>query len=103
MANLNPPVENLALGRGQRPKLGNETVAMRMSQHTREKLEQIAESYDCFYGGKPWIAGLLAKIGSEELAVVPSPKYPLTSPESSNLKQAFRDRMMEKGSGFSKA
>jgi hypothetical protein len=75
MSNPNPPLENLILGRGKRPKLGHETVCMRMSQATREQLEQIAESYQCFYGGKPWIAGLLEKIGSGELEVVPSPPY----------------------------
>lgn len=75
MSNPNPPLENLVLGRGKRPKLGNETVSMRMSQATRESLEEIAECYDCFYGGKPWIAGLLEKIGSGQLEVVPSPPY----------------------------
>ena len=75
MSNPNPPLENQELGRGKRPKLGNETVCMRMSQATREQLEQIAESYGCLYGGKPWIAGLLEKIGSGQLEVVPSPPY----------------------------
>ncbi|NEP15757.1 MAG: hypothetical protein F6J97_02515 [Leptolyngbya sp. SIO4C1] len=63
----------LELGRGKRPKLNNQTVSMRLSQSTREALELIAESYGCLYGGKPWIAGLLDKIGSGQLTVVPTP------------------------------
>jgi hypothetical protein len=73
MANPNPKTEQLALGRGKREKLDNSTVAMRMSETTRERLEEIAAQYGCFYGGKPWIAGLLAKIGEDELIVVPAP------------------------------
>jgi hypothetical protein len=73
MANPNPKTEQLALGRGKREKLDNPTVAMRMSEQTRERLEEIAAQYGCFYGGKPWIAGLLAKIGDGELIIVPAP------------------------------
>ncbi len=73
MANPNPKTEQLALGRGKRKKLDNTTVAMRMSEGTRESLEEIALQYDCLYGGKPWIAGLLAKIGEGKLIVVPAP------------------------------
>ena len=73
MANPNPKTEQLALGRGKRQKLDNTTVAMRMSEETRARLEEIAEQYDCLYGGKPWIAGLLAKIGDDELIIVPAP------------------------------
>jgi hypothetical protein len=42
-------------------------------EETRERLEEIAEQYDCLYGGKPWIAGLFAKIGNGELIIVPAP------------------------------
>lgn len=73
MSNPSPKTEQLALGRGKRPKLNHQTVGMRMSPQTRYELERIAQSYDCLYGGKPWIAGLLEKIGSGELLVVPSP------------------------------
>lgn len=73
MPNPNPKTEQLALGRGKRPKLDNPTVAMRMSEETRATLEEIAFQYGCIYGDKPWIAGLLAKIGSGELLVVPAP------------------------------
>ena len=73
MANPNPKTEQLALGRGKRPKLNNSTVAMRMSDHTKERLEAIAQQYDCLHGGKPWIAGLLTKIGDGELIIVPAP------------------------------
>ena len=74
MANQNPNTDGLALGRGKRPKLDNETVSMRMSLETKEALEKIAEQYGCIYGGKPWIAGLLKIIGSGELIVVPAPR-----------------------------
>ncbi|MBD2123952.1 hypothetical protein [Trichocoleus sp. FACHB-262] len=70
---VNPKLKNLELGRGKRPKLDNPTVAMRMSEDTRNALEAIAEQYGCMYGGKPWIAGLLTKIGIGELIVVPAP------------------------------
>ncbi|MBC7883538.1 MAG: hypothetical protein H7Y37_19790 [Anaerolineae bacterium] len=71
--NPNPKTEHFAEKRGQRPRLDNQTVAMRMSESTREALESIAVQYSCLYGGKPWIAGLLAKIGSGELLVLPAP------------------------------
>ncbi len=73
MPNPNPKTEQLALGRGKRPKLDNHTVAMRMSQETKAALEKIALQYGCIYGDKPWIAGLLAKISDGELLVVPAP------------------------------
>ena len=73
MPNPHPKTEQLALGRGKRPKLDNSTVAMRMSQETKVALEKIALEYGCIYGDKPWIAGLLAKIGDGELLVVPAP------------------------------
>ncbi len=66
-------LENLKLGRGKRPKLNRETVAMRMDPKVRAHLEAIADSYGCIYGGKPWIAGLLDKIGNRELLIVPAP------------------------------
>lgn len=55
---------------------------MRMSEETKERLEAIAAQYGCTYGKdengnpKPWIAGLLAKIGDGELIVVPAPPQP---------------------------
>jgi hypothetical protein len=75
VANPNPQIQNLELGRGKRPKLNNVTVGMRMSPETKARLEEIAEDYGCFYGGKPWIAGLLEKIGSNELIVSKAPAY----------------------------
>jgi hypothetical protein len=75
VANPNPQIKNLELGRGKRPKLNNVTVGMRMSPETKARLEEIAEDYGCFYGGKPWIAGLLEKIGSNELIVSKAPTY----------------------------
>lgn len=73
MPNPNPKKENLELGRGKRPKLDNPSISMKMSNETRKALEAIAEQYGCMYGGKPWIAGLLARIGAGELIVVPAP------------------------------
>lgn len=97
MANPNPKTEQLTLGRGKRPVLNNETVAMRMSATTRQALEEIAYSYDCLYGGKPWIAGLLEKIGNGELMVVPSPPPIVPVPEPGfNSKQAMRDHLAKK-------
>lgn len=85
------------MGRGKRPTLNNDTVSMRMSHATRERLEKIAASFDCFYGNKPWIAGLLEKIGSGELMVVPSPPYLSEDPYiMSDPKPAMRERIIEK-------
>ncbi len=96
MPNPNPHTEQLALGRGKRPKLNHGTVSMRMAQATREGLERIAESYNCIYGGQPWIAGLLEKIGTGELVVVPRPPYALTSSESLHPNQVVKAAMMKK-------
>ena len=85
MPNPNPKTEQLALGRGKRPKLDNKTVGMRMSSQTRQNLEKIAEAYSIFYGEKPWIAGLLEKIANGSLIVVPAPPIVLGSDESSEL------------------
>jgi hypothetical protein len=87
VANRNPKTENLKLGRGKRPKLNNVTVGMRMSPETKTRLEEIAEHFGCYYAGKPWIAGLLEKIGSNELIVSEAPKYLFSpEPESSSTK-----------------
>lgn len=92
MANPNPKTEQLALGRGKRTKLNHETVSMRMSAETREALEAIASSYDCFYGGKPWIAGLLEKIGNGELLIVPAPPTQDKLNARQVIKQKFAKR-----------
>lgn len=76
MSGLERKLENLKLGRGKRPKLNNQTVAMRMSGQTKESLKVIASQYGCFHGGDPWIAGLLTKIANGELIVVPAPPHP---------------------------
>lgn len=73
MANPNPKTEQLALGRGKRPKLNHQAVSMRMSINVKQSLEEIAGSYDCFYGGKPQISKLLEKIANGDLLVVPAP------------------------------
>jgi hypothetical protein len=96
MPNPNPKTEQLALGHGKRPKLNHGTISMRMGQATRDSLEQIAESYNCIYGGQPWIAGLLEKIGSGELVVVPRPLYSLESSDSPSSKEIVKAAMMRK-------
>ena len=73
MANPNPKIENLKLGWGKKPRLNNVSVTMRISPNTKESLNVIASQYGCFHGGKPKIAGLLTKIASGELIVVPAP------------------------------
>lgn len=73
MANPNPKLENLELGRGKRPKLNHIRLTASVSEQTKEALEAIALQYNCIYGEEPWIAELLTKIGSGELMVVPSP------------------------------
>ena len=73
MANPNPKTEQLALGRGKRPKLNHQSVSMRMSAEVKQSIEAIAESYDCFYGGKPQISKLLERIAHGDLLVVPAP------------------------------
>jgi len=88
MPNPNPKTEQLALGRGKRPKLNNETVSMRMSPETRQILEKIAQSYNCMYGNKPWIAGLLEKIGSGDLIIVPAPNYIAEKSTSKDFSEA---------------
>lgn len=83
MPNPTPQFEQLMLKRGKRPKLGNTTVSMRMSEATKQALEEIADSYDCRFGNKPWIAGLLEKVGRGELMIVPTP--PTRPPEVNKL------------------
>lgn len=90
MANPNPKTEQLALGRGKRPVLGHETVTMRLAPGVKQQLEQIAQYYDCLYGGKPWIAGLLTKIGNSELAVVPIAPYTKEEATRKSSTQKFK-------------
>lgn len=92
MSNPNPKTEQLALGRGKRTKLNHETVSMRMSLETKESLEAIASRYNCFYGGKPWIAGLLEKISKGELLIVPAPPAPQPQ-EKFNARQVIKHRL----------
>lgn len=93
MANPNPKTAQLTLGRGKRRKLNNQTVGMRMSKATRQRLEQIAQSYDCLYGGKPQIAGLLEKIASGALWIVPAPpSLPKLISPNEMLKEHFEEK-----------
>jgi hypothetical protein len=100
MPNPDPKTEQLSLGRGKRPTLNNETISMRMSAATRQELEKIAESYNCLYGDKPWIAGLLEMIGAGYLTVVPTPPYVAEPKPTVKANQALRKRMIEKYSSL---
>lgn len=59
---------------------------MRLAPEIRAELEEIAQQYNCTYGGKPWIAGLLTKIGKGELIIVPGAPY-LEKPRSKHKEQ----------------
>ena len=74
MANSNPRLENLEKGRGKKPKKPNsKPFSLRLDNDVRDGLEVIAAQYGCLWGGKPWIGGLLEKIGRGELLVLPAP------------------------------
>jgi hypothetical protein len=75
MSNPNPRIENLALGRGQKPKLGHQSYKFNITPEEKDRLEMIAEAYGCFYAGKGSISALLAKIARDELIIAPSPSY----------------------------
>lgn len=75
MANPNPRIENLALGRGQKPKLGHQSYKFNISPEDKDRLETIAEAYGCVYAGKGSISALLAKIARDELIIAPSISY----------------------------
>ena len=89
MPNPNPKTGQLALGRGKRPKLNHQPVSMRMSSQVKQRLEEIAGAYDCFYGGKPQVSKLLEKIASGELLIVPAPP-------THGVKEAVRTHLKEK-------
>jgi hypothetical protein len=80
MANPKPNIEGLRKGGGRRPLKDKAMLHIRTTGSAIDTLEAIAQSYGCVYGGKPWIAGLLGKIGMGELTIVPSPPRLLTSP-----------------------
>jgi hypothetical protein len=73
MANPKPNIEGLRKGGGRRPLKDKAMLHIRTTGSAIDTLEAIAQSYGCVYGGKPWIAGLLGKIGTGELTIVPSP------------------------------
>jgi hypothetical protein len=75
MSNPNPRIENLALGRGQKPKLGHQSYKFNITPEDKDRLEMIAEAYGCTYAGKGSISALLAKIARDELIIAPSPSY----------------------------
>ena len=75
MSNPNPRIENLELGRGQKPKLGRQSYKFNISPEDKDRLETIAEAYNCIYAGKGSISALLAKIARDELIIAPSISY----------------------------
>lgn len=75
MSNPNPRIENLALGRGQKPKLGHQPYKFNITPENKDQLETIAEAYGCVYAGKGSISALLAKIARGELIIAPSISY----------------------------
>jgi hypothetical protein len=75
MSNPNPRIENLELGRGQKPKLGHQSYKFNISPEDKDRLEMIAEAYGCNYAGKGSISALLAKIAKDELIIAPSTPY----------------------------
>jgi hypothetical protein len=75
MSNPNPRIENLVLGRGQKPKLGHQSYKFNISPEDKDRLENIAEAYNCIYAGKGSISALLAKIAGGELIIAPSISY----------------------------
>lgn len=98
MPNYKPKTEQLALGRGKRQKLDNETLSLRISSESRQALDDIASSYNCFYGGKPQISGLLERIASGELVVVPAPptKTVVSTNSDQMLKESTNQRISKK-------
>ncbi len=98
MPNYNPKTEQLALGRGKRQKLDNDTLSLRISTESRQVLDDIASSYNCFYGGKPQISGLLERIASGELVVVPAPPVKIVVPNNSDqtLKERTKQHISKK-------
>jgi hypothetical protein len=75
MSNPNPRIENLALGRGQKPKLGHQSYKFNITPEDKDRLEMIAEAYGCTYAGKGSISALLARIARDELIITPSLSY----------------------------
>jgi hypothetical protein len=61
-------------------------------------LEGIAGDYNCFYGGKPQISGLLERIANGELLVVPAPPPKIVVPINSDqtLKASTKNRISRK-------
>jgi hypothetical protein len=86
MANPKPNTEGLRKGGGRRPLKDKAMLHIRTTGSAIDTLEAIAQSYGCVYGGKPWIAGLLGKIGTGELTIVPSPpRLPNVSPSGDQV------------------
>lgn len=49
--------------------MSNKSVRVQMSEETKQYLEALAQEYNCLYGGKPHISGLLAHIADGRLLV----------------------------------
>ena len=91
MSNFKRNLSGLEKGRGKRPKENNESVSMRLPSRTCLALEDIAKDYGIMYGDKPWISGLLRKIGDGELMVVPA-----TPGTKQRIQERLENRLQER-------
>jgi len=98
MSNPNPCTENLALGRGKKPKLAHQSYKINLSAKDKDILEVIAEAYECIYGGKGSISALLTKIARQELLITPQIPY-LTTLKTVTIIQEQKDSIDEKNYG----
>ncbi len=93
MSNPNPRIENLELGRGQKPKLGHQSYKFNISPEDKDRLEMIAEAYGCTYAGKGSISALLTKIARDELIIAPSISYvPLQNAATGNQEREKKQK-----------
>ena len=75
MANYHPNIEGLKRNRGKKPKLGRREYTVKITQHNKERIEKIAESFGYTHGDKGSITGLLNAIADGKLMITQTPKY----------------------------
>lgn len=75
MVNYNPKTEHLKHSQRGRKSKASKSVSfnLKVDELLVPVLEQIAVDYDCIWGGKPWLGGLINKIARAELLVIPAP------------------------------
>lgn len=66
-------IERFKNKRGIKPKTDRFPLQLRLNQKEKAALEQIAQSYNCFFGELPSVAALIRKVAQGELIIVPSP------------------------------